>query len=339
MAGIISDGKDIKVRIPYSREAVLKLHQIGGGRWNPEEKVWIFSYSREKDALIRKNIGPISFLPDIETEIVKLKKELALRGYSPKTEKAYISHVEKLLKFCRSEWLTPNHKTTDKFLLELCSGLKLSGSFMNQFTSSIKFYFNNCLGRPDEAMLLHRYKIGKKLPPVLSKTEVALLLDSVINLKHKTILSVIYSSGLRISEVINLKPGDIDFDTMNIHVRQGKGRKDRITVLSRKAAQLISLYREEYLPSVWLFPGQIQSRHISVRSVEAVFGRALLKSGIEKAATVHTLRHSFATHLLEGGTDIRYIQQLLGHKNLSTTQIYTHVSSWKLKNIVSPLDC
>lgn len=338
MAGIISDGKVIKIRIPYSREAVLKLRQIGGGRWDPEEKVWVFSFSREKDALIRNNFGPIYYLPEINNSIEKLRKELTLRGYSPKTEKAYTGHVEKLLEFCRTMWLFPDHKSTEAYLFKISSAGKLSGTFINQFTSSVKFYFNNCLGRPDEAMLLHRVKNEKKLPPVLSRSEVLLLLESVANLKHKTILSVIYSSGLRISEVINLKPGDIDSDKMTIHVRQGKGKKDRITVLSKKAAELIFSYRKEYLPSVWLFPGQIQSRHISARSVEAVFARALLKAEIEKDATVHTLRHSFATHLLENGTDIRYIQLLLGHKNLGTTQIYTHVSNWKLKNIVSPLD-
>jgi site-specific recombinase XerD len=335
---ITSDGKTIKIRIPYSRATVLKLRQIGGGRWNPEEKMWVFSYTVEKEALIRKEFGEITFLPDIKESIEKLKRELVLRGYSPKTEKAYIGHIEKLLAFCRSRWLIPDHASTEKYILEACSSNKLSSSFKNQFTSSVKFYFNNCLGRPDEAMRILRFKNTKKLPPVLSKPEVLLLLESVTNLKHKTILSVIYSSGLRISEAVNLKPGDVDSEMMNIHVRQGKGGKDRTTVLSKKAAFLISLYKKEYLPSVWLFPGQIQSRHISVRSVEAVFKQALLKAKITKPATVHTLRHSFATHLLEGGTDIRYIQQLLGHKNLATTQIYTHVSSWKLKNIISPLD-
>ena len=380
MAEITSDGEIIRVLVPYSIDAVARLRGIGGGRWDPEEKVWKFRYSRETEKRIQNQFGskqnqpvtsispekriqnqfgskqnqPVTSIstekslenqpgvkmihPEITINTEKLASEIKLRGYSSKTEKAYVRHIENFFKYCREKHFNPSRINAEKYILEISSARHLSGSYINQFASSVKFYFNTCLNQPEEAVALHRMKPGHRLPPVLSKAEVVNLLDCVSNLKHKTILAVIYSSGLRISEAVSLKTGDIDDDMMNIHIRQGKGKKDRVTLLSKTAAELILVYKKEYVPACWLFPGQIPSRHISSRSVEAVFRRALLKAKIEKPATVHTLRHSFATHLLENGTDIRYIQQLLGHKNLSTTQIYTHVSSWKLKNIVSPLD-
>ena len=422
MAEITSDGEIIRVLIPYSVDAVAKLRSIGGGRWDPAEKVWKFRYSRETEKRIinqfsgkqhqpvtssstekridnqfsdkqiqpgtsnntenriknqfrdRQNYPAISRetenhiknqfgdrqiqpgtsnntenrietqlrdkqnQPEITINTEKLASEIKLRGYSSKTEKAYVRHIENFFKYCREKKFYPSRINAEKYILEISSARHLSGSYINQFASSVKFYFNTCLNQPEEAVALHRMKPGHRLPPVLTRAEVTNLLDCVSNIKHKTILAITYSSGLRISEVISLKTGDIDDDMMNIHIRQGKGKKDRVTLLSKIAAEMILVYKKKYVPACWLFPGQIPSRHISSRSVEAVFRRALLKAKIEKPATVHTLRHSFATHLLEGGTDIRYIQQLLGHKNLSTTQIYTHVSSWKLKNIVSPLD-
>jgi len=160
----------------------------------------------------------------------------------------------------------------------------------------------------------------------------------VENPKHRLILMFIYSSGLRVSEVVKLKPGDIDMKRKMLRIQEGKGRKDRYTILVDSAIKEMKKYREIYKPYKWLFAGQNPEKHTSVRTVQAIFKRAVAKVGIEKEVTVHSLRHSFATHLIENGIDIRYVQELLGHKSLKTTEIYTHVSTRYIENIKSPLD-
>ena len=177
-----------------------------------------------------------------------------------------------------------------------------------------------------ELQMLPRPKKERKLPNVLSKEEVGKILSSVANEKHKTILYLIYSAGLRVGEVVRLEFSDIDTKRMLIKVRQGKGRKDRYTLLSDKALQQLKKYYMLYKPEKWLFPGGKEDSFLTERSVQKVFEQACLKANIKKQATVHTLRHSIATHLLEGGTDLRYIQELLGHSSSKTTEIYTHVS-------------
>ena len=267
-----------------------------------------------------------------------LSDKIRLKGYSRKTAKAYIYHVGKFLEYCRRTDSIPDADSAERFVLEVATPAKLSRSHINQFISAVKFYFLYCRKAPDSTFKLQRMKNEHKLPPVLSKNEVTRILDATSNLKHKTILSLVYSAGLRISEVVALKPGDVDTERMCIHIRQGKGKKDRVTILSKKAVNLLASYRGIYLPALWLFPGIVPKRHISARSVESFFKKALEKAAVEKRATVHTLRHSFATHLLESGTDIRYIQELLGHKNIKTTAIYTHVSRYQLNKIKSPFD-
>ncbi len=164
------------------------------------------------------------------------------------------------------------------------------------------------------------------------------LLDAVANPKHKTILMLAYSAGLRVGEVVRLKVEDIDSERMLIHVRQGKGRKDRYVMLSRVALEMLRAYWRVERPPKWLFPGARRDRHIHERSIQRVVQRARTKAGIRKRVTVHTLRHSFATHLLESGTDLRVIQELLGHKRSKTTEIYTRVSQRTLASVQSPLD-
>ncbi len=176
------------------------------------------------------------------------------------------------------------------------------------------------------------------MPVVLSKEEVAKILLALYNLKHKAILMLIYSAGLRVGEVVRLKIEDIDGKRMLIHVKGSKGRKDMHTILSLKALEILRQYWEKYKPVKWLFKGAKKGRHLSIRSVDKIFRNACNKAGIKKDASVHTLRHSFATHLLEGGTDLRYIQELLGHAHSRTTEIYTHVSTKSLGKIMSPLD-
>jgi site-specific recombinase XerD len=184
---------------------------------------------------------------------------------------------------------------------------------------------------------IRRPKKDKRLPVVLSQEEVSGIFSSVNNIKHKLILMLMYSAGLRIGEVVKLRVGDIDVKRRLIRIRGGKGRKDRYTILSEVALNTFKEYVEKYKPEKWLFPGQRKDRHISTRAVQAIFEKARDKAGIKKEITVHSLRHSFATHLLESGVDLRYIQELLGQKSSKTTEIYTHVAIPERK-IRSPLD-
>lgn len=177
----------------------------------------------------------------------------------------------------------------------------------------------------------------KKLPEVLSEQEVTKIFKQIHNLKHKCIIYLIYSAGLRLTEVVHLKISDINSDRKQIFIRSAKGNKDRYVILSETILQLLRKYYKEYQPKVWLFEGQNGGKY-SKRSVQTIFTRAAKNSGVNKHATIHTLRHSFATHLLEHGTDLRYIQELLGHKSSKTTEIYAHITYTAKNKIVSPLD-
>jgi site-specific recombinase XerD len=193
------------------------------------------------------------------------------------------------------------------------------------------------LGRKLEPIAIQRPKKDKKLPNVLSEEQVALILKQIQNLKHKCIPYLIYSSGLRRSEVLNIKPTDIDGKRNCIIIRAAKGKKDRVTLPSQKALILLRDYYKRYRPKGWLFEGAGGGQY-STTSLRKIFQRALVKSDIKKDVTLHSLRHSFATHLLERGTDLRYIQALLGHRSSKTTEIYTHVTRKGFENLKSPLD-
>lgn len=224
----------------------------------------------------------------------------------------------------------------------LVTELKVSTLYQNSAINAIKFYFEKVLGGRRKLYFVERPRKEKALPVVCSEEEILQLLKSVENIKHRAILSTIYSSGLRISELINLKIKDIDSERMQIRVEQAKGKKDRYTILSKKLLLLLRSYFKVDKPNHWLFEGAGSTKEnpvqYSVRSIQSILKAALEKTGIKKHVTVHTLRHSFATHLLENGTDLRYIQNLLGHESSKTTEIYTHVTTKGFNQIVSPLD-
>lgn len=214
----------------------------------------------------------------------------------------------------------------------------VSHAYIDQTISALKFLYGEVLHKPEVVKVVPRPKKERKLPEVLDQTEVMRILKSVENLKHRTILVLTYSAGLRVGEVVRLKSEDIDKGRKLIHIRQAKGRKDRYTVLSQVAWGFLGAYLRKYRPDRWLFPGADPDRHLTERSVQHIFEKACDKAGIKKNVSVHTLRHSFATHLLERGTDLRYIQELLGHASSKTTEIYTHVSKRNIGAIESPLD-
>jgi len=212
------------------------------------------------------------------------------------------------------------------YLLYEIEDRRLSAGTISQIINSLRFLFVEVYKRPFEIGVIERPKRGSKLPVVLSLEEVRAILEGLGNLKHRVMLMLVYSAGLRVGEVVKLKPEDIDSGRKMIHVQSGKGRKDRYTLLSDVVLEYLRMYWKAYKPRTWLFEGQIPTEPYSVRSAERVFENAAKKAGIQKDVSIHTLRHSFATHLLEQGTDIRFIQELLGHSSVRTTEIYTHVS-------------
>ena len=215
---------------------------------------------------------------------------------------------------------------------------KFSASFQNQVVNAIKLFFSIIENKKIDPDLIHRPKRAKLLPNVLSKQEIKLILQALSNIKHKAMLSLIYSCGLRRAELLNLRLRDIDSNRNLIIIRQSKGRKDRIAPLSEKILILLRDYFVAYKPKVWLFEGQGKKDKYDERSLACVLKQALEKSKINKPVTLHWLRHSYATHLLENGTDLRYIQEILGHSSSRTTEIYTHVSNKSIQRIISPFD-
>lgn len=263
---------------------------------------------------------------------------LIQKRYSKNTQKVYLNYFSD---YCRSfsarDIDNISKDEINAYILELIESKYISASQQNQRINAIKFYYEKVLGKERQYYDIFRPIKEKKLPCVLSENEIANVLGSVENLKHKTILSLIYSAGLRISEVINLKIEDIDSGRNLIVIKGGKGKKDRTTILSKILLELLRNYYRKYQPKDYLFEGQNGGKY-SAKSIQNIFKRALMRSGIKKHATVHTLRHSFATHLLERGTDLRYIQELLGHSSSKTTEIYTHVTQKGINGITSPLD-
>jgi integrase/recombinase XerD len=215
---------------------------------------------------------------------------------------------------------------------------KLSYAFQNQVINAVKIFFREIVHSPFDVEKFERPRSEHKLPNVLSKVEVAAILKSHINPKHRVMLSIIYACGLRRSELLNLKPFDVESQRGLLKIRQSKGKKDRVVPISGKTIEMLREYFRMYRPKNWLFEGQVVGEQYSEESLAKVLKTACKKANITKPVTLHWLRHSYATHLLEAGTDIRFIQELLGHKSSKTTEIYTHVSTKSLQQIKSPFD-
>jgi len=334
----------IKIIFPnYNHFYISKIKSIEGYKWYPEEKFWtipntngnlqkiIFIFGKEEIVIDQ------SLQNKLNQNLEELKRELIIRKYSKKTINAYIYHNEKFLNFCKKEYKDIADEDIKNYLYFLTEKKNVSASTLNIAISALKFYYGEIL-KKNFVYEIKRPKKDRKLPVVLSQEEVSKILSSVENIKHKAILMLVYSSGLRVGEVVKLKPEDIDSNRKIIHIKDAKGRKDRYTMLSDKILETLREYWKQYKPQKWLFRGANPERHITIRTVEKIFKHACEKAVIRKNVTAHTLRHSFATHLLESGTDLRYIQELLGHKSSKTTEIYTHVSTKDIGKIKSPLD-
>ena len=264
-------------------------------------------------------------------------KKLEIKKYSLNTARSYISMFEKFINhYSDVELKNLNESDIRDYLGKLVIAKK-SNSYINQSVNAIKFYYELVLGMPNRFYSIEQPIKEEKLPVVLSKEEVTRMLGKLINIKHKCIVSLLYSSGLRLNELIHLKIVDIDSDRMLIRVESGKGKKDRYTLLSQSLLIDLRNYFKEHRPKKFLFEGLMGNKYSS-SSVQNIVKRTAQWAQIRKRVSPHTLRHSFATHLLENGTDLRYIQNLLGHSSSKTTEIYTHVASNVLRGIESPLD-
>ncbi len=256
----------------------------------------------------------------------RMREDLRIRNYSPRTVSIYVRWVEKFAQhFGRSpDQLGAEH--IRDFQHYLCEVKQASPSAMNQAVAALRFFYGKTLERGIDFASIPYAKRPRKLPVVLSRGEVERVLAAVPNLKHRTALELIYATGLRLSEALALEARDIDSERMRIGVRSGKGGKDRYAILSPTLLVLLRAYWRAYEPKIVLFPGCRSDRGMHPTSIQKTMRLACLTAGVKKRATVHTLRHCFATHLLEGGTDIRTIQKLLGHTSLTTTSIYLHVA-------------
>lgn len=238
----------------------------------------------------------------------------------------------------------PDHKPSAiskaeimSFLMDYRHSAKWSATVQNQLINAIKFFYEKVLKRSAEYYELPRAQKPQQLPQVFAESEILAIIKATANLKHKTILCIAYAGGLRISEIINLKVTDVDSKRMVINIRQAKGKKDRIVMLSEKLLVMLRAYYKAFKPKTWMFEGQSGEQY-SKRSIQLLLANAKRKAGVKKKGSVHALRHSFATHLLENGTDLISIKELLGHNSLRTTMTYTHVSKKHITKIQSPLD-
>ncbi|MEA2103112.1 MAG: site-specific tyrosine recombinase/integron integrase [Candidatus Cloacimonadota bacterium] len=266
------------------------------------------------------------------------KNMLTQKRYSENTKKIYSKYFHDFTNYFIDENMEElTRSQINNYLLKLIKSKNISISQQNQRINAIKFFYEKVLGRDKQYYKIHRPRKEKKLPDVLSKAEVNAIIQNTRNIKHKAILSLIYSAGLRRGELLNLRISDIDSNRMMIKIRNSKGKKDRYSILSKNTLQILRIYYKEYHPGNWLFESPKKSRY-SASSIQKILKRSVRKAGIHRNVNIHMLRHSFATHLLEQGTNLRIIQELLGHESIKTTEIYTHISNRDLKNVINPFD-
>lgn len=344
-SAVINNENFIELSIPWDPELLAKVRSIPGRKWDKFRKLWLIPDNQLNQEMVH-SICDLS-LPDIpeKNEIFYtmrswqfyLIQEINIRKYSRNTLKSYLFYNCELLDYCGKKPENINQSDIRVYLAHLASDKASAASSMNCAANALRFYYGVVL-KKKFIYDIPRAKKDKKLPTVFSKSEIKQILTAPDNPKHRLALNITYSAGLRVSETSRLKVSDIDFDRKLIHITGAKGRKDRTTILADQSTALINNYLADFKPKYWLFEGQNPKSPISIRTLQIVFEKAIKKTKIKKEAGIHSLRHSFATHLLESGTDLRIIQELLGHESSETTEIYTHVSNKTIKNVRSPLD-
>jgi site-specific recombinase XerD len=268
----------------------------------------------------------------------QMTRDLQLRGITPKTQKKYLREVTHLANYFGRSPEELGEEEVKEYLLHLLEDRKLSRGTYKNYAAGIKFLYTTTLNRAEVVEKIRYPKALKKLPIVLDLAEVKALLSVTENLKHRALLTITYSAGLRVSETAKLRVTDIDSKRMMVRVQQGKGGKDRYSILSQTALELLRRYWRQYRPKEWLFEGQKEGTHMCYTAIRNIFFEAKKRAGITKPASPHTLRHSFATHLIEAGTSLHHVQLLLGHRSPTTTTVYLHVSRMNLAQVSSPLD-
>ena len=360
-----------KVFIPFDKKGwIAAVKEIPGRAWNTEEGYWSVPYVKMSFRLLKKSVGMrnISFGFEINADIpeeinlttkankispptsyellnelqkravTELNERLMLERLAVSTMKAYKYHLIGL--FLHYKDLQPEEiskKQFEQYLLHLIRFKKISASTQGQAINAVKAYWERVLGRDKERVNIPYPKRPKKLPNVLSEEEIGALISALTNLKHKFALLLIYSAGLRRSELLNLKVKDINVLRRSIHVKGGKGKKDRYVLLAETAVSFLVEYKKQYRPVNWLFEGQHGGKY-SASSLQSIFQDALAISKVNSYATLHTLRHSYATHCVENGHNLKSVQEALGHYSLKTTEVYLHISSKALEKLKSPLD-
>lgn len=327
--------------IPERKDnSMAQIRSIDGARWSQTIKAWHIP-DNDKN---RTNFGLPPATEQLPTSgsqktLENFKLWMRSKRYSENTIATYLDAAKSFLVFFKDKAL--QEISNDDVIVynnEYILRNNLSPSYQNQVVSALKLLFITVGDRKIEIENIHRPKRARILPNVLSKDEVKAILEALPNLKHRTMLCLVYSCGLRRNELLQLRLTDIDSKRNLVFINQAKGRKDRIVPLSPKILELLREYYKYYKPKSWLFEGRIIGEPYSEKSLQSVLKYAVYKAGIAKPVSLHWLRHSYATHLLESGTDLRYIQELLGHSRSQTTEIYTHVSTKSLQQIRSPFD-
>jgi integrase/recombinase XerD len=345
---------------PFDPELKELVKTIPNADWIPSLKAWAIPYRDQiltvllatfqgKAWLDYSAFKPVRFFPeftplpplsaDLGDELIKFADWMRNRRYSESTIKCYTQGISLFFRFLENkDPALISNEDLETFHKTYIISRKYSASFQSQIINGVKLYFSNRLKRTLEPTEIERPRLPRLLPHILSKEEVKAVLQAHQNIKHRAMLSLIYACGLRRGELLRLKLTDIDSKRGMLRINQGKGAKDRLVPISEKMLDLLREYYRYAKPREYLFEGLVSGQPYSGKSLENVLNQAVVKAKLTKRPTLHWLRHSYATHLLENGTDLRYIQELLGHQSSKTTEIYTHVSTKSLQNIKSPFD-
>ena len=322
------------------------VRTLVGSRWSSRLRAWHIADTRANRDWCGINSIAQYYTPKSSDDYPKHATDkiesfvrwMRSKRYSENTIKTYCDALKTFLKYYSAKDIEDiTNKDVIDYNNDYIRKHNYSASFQNQTVNAIKLFFKTVLNSKMETETIHRPKSGKQLPNVLSKEEVKKILEACANLKHRAMLTLIYSCGLRRSELLNLTFEHVDANRKLLIIKSAKGNKDRITPLSEKVLALLRDYYKAYKPQKYLFEGMYGGQY-DERSLASILKRAVTMANIKKPVTLHWLRHSYATHLLEAGTDLRYIQELLGHSHSKTTEIYTHVSTKSIKNIKSPFD-
>ena len=351
----------VLLKFPYDDELIKAAKTIKNVRWSSLLSSWHVEWRKSilkeisnafanvaiiDDSLIRDKLKTLDLLTneqklstEVRSKIEQFKQWMQIKRYSSNSIQTYTDALNTFFSFHQGKSISDiNNADIIEFNDKHIIIKKLSSSYQNQFVSALKLFYRKIENINIDTDLIPRPRRGRRLPNVLSKEEVKMILEAPKNLKHKAMLSLIYSSGLRCGELLKLKKEHVDYNRKLINIKDAKGMRDRITPLSRRIAELLDQYLKAFKPVDYLFEGQKAGMSYDERSLQLVLKQAIARAGIKKPVTLHWLRHSFATHLLESGTDTRYIQEILGHKSSRTTEIYTHVSKKSIQNITSPFD-